>query len=180
VLNQAAAGGVGHIAVQLARRAGARVLGTASSDEKAARVRALGAEPLAYGDDLAERVRELTGGRGVVGVRGSVGKATQRASFAVLAPFGHLVFFGDASGFPEPIAVDDLYPRSNKVSAYTVRTEHAPEAFAAARRTMAEAVSAGGLQLQVSHVLPLARAADAHRALESRASLGKIVLSPGG
>ncbi|HWL88874.1 MAG TPA: zinc-binding dehydrogenase [Polyangiaceae bacterium] len=83
VLLHAAAGGVGQIAIQLLRKAGARVLGTVSTEEKAAIVRGLGGEPLLYGDDLATRVRRLTAGRGVDVVFDSVGRATQHASLEI-------------------------------------------------------------------------------------------------
>ena len=86
VLIHAAAGGVGLLAVQLARRLGARVLGTVSSEEKAQAVREVGGEPLRYGDDLVERVHVLTGGRGVDIVLDSIGLPTQAASMAMLAP----------------------------------------------------------------------------------------------
>ena len=111
VLLHAAAGGVGQLAVQLARRAGARVLGTVSTDEKAAIVCRLGAEPLRYGDDLAERVRAVTGGRGADVVLDSVGRATHAASLAAVAAFGQVIFFGDASGPVPPIDVEALYAR---------------------------------------------------------------------
>src|SRR5262245_59052901 len=91
VLIHAAAGGVGLLAVQLACRAGALVLGTVSSEEKANAVKEAGGEPLRYGDDLVERVRSLTAGRGADLVLDSVGLPTQRASLAMLAPFGELV-----------------------------------------------------------------------------------------
>ena len=121
VLLHAAAGGVGQLAVQLARRAGARVLGTVSTDEKAAIVRRLGAEPLRYGDeplrygdDLAERVRAATGGRGADVVLDSVGLATHGASLAAVATFGQVIFFGDASGPVPPIDVEALYAHSTR------------------------------------------------------------------
>jgi NADPH:quinone reductase len=178
VLIHAAAGGVGQIAVQLALQAGARVFGTVSTDEKAAAVRRLGGEPLAYGDDLPERLRALTSGRGVDVVLDSVGRATQHASLRALAPFGQLVFFGEASGPAEPISVEDLYDRSARVGAFQLRFEDAPAAWAEARRTLAHAVASGELSLTVSRTLPLAQAAEAHHALESRSSMGKIVLLP--
>src|SRR5438093_8079554 len=112
VLVHAAAGGVGLLAVQLARRVGARVLGTVLSEEKAQAVHEAGGEPLLYGADLAERVRALTGGRGVDVVLDSVGLPTQAASLSMLAPFGELVHFGDAAGFPSACAAADLYARS--------------------------------------------------------------------
>jgi NADPH2:quinone reductase len=180
VLVHAAAGGVGQIAVQLALRIGARVLGTVSSEDKAGIVRRLGAEPLAYGDDLAERVRATTSGRGVDVVIDSVGKATQRASFDSLAPFGELLFIGDASGVPDRIDVERLYERSTRVGAFTLRLEQDPEVWADARRSLAESLSSGALVLQVSRIFPLSGAAEAHRLIESRASTGKIVLAPEG
>jgi NADPH:quinone reductase len=178
VLVHAAAGGVGQILVQLARRRGARVLGTASSDAKLAAVRALGAEALPYGDDLAARVRALTGGRGVDVVLDSVGLATQAASMAVLAPLGLLVFYGDASGAPAPIAIDDLYGRSLRVGAYGLDLDVDPAGWDEARRQLAAAVCDGELTLTVAPPIALSDAAEAHRALEARATIGKLILDP--
>lgn len=177
VLIHAAAGGVGLLAVQLARQAGARVLGTVSSERKVEAVRELGGEPLLYGDDLRERVLAATGGRGVDVVLDSVGRATQEVSFAVLAPFGHLVFYGDASGPPQPIDPDRLYDRSLKVGAFALDVDRQPERWTVVRRDLLRRVEEGSLRLTVSAVLPLAAAAEAHRLLESRQSVGKIVLS---
>lgn len=179
VLIHAAAGGVGLLAVQLARQAGARVLGTVSSDRKAEAVRELGGEPLLYGDDLHERVLGATGGRGVDAVLDSVGRATQDVSLAVLAPFGQLVFYGDASGPPLPIDPDHLYERSLKVGAFALDVSHQPERWTAIRRDLLRRVEGGSLRLTLSTVLPLAAAAEAHRLLESRQSVGKIVLRVG-
>jgi NADPH2:quinone reductase len=176
VLMHAAGGGVGLLAVQLARQAGARVLGTVSSERKAEAVREVGGEPLPYGDDLRERVLGATGGRGVDVVLDSVGRATQEVSLAVLAPFGHLVFYGDASGPPQPIDPDRLYDRSLKVSAFTLDVNHQPERWTVIRRDLLRRVEEGSLRLTVSAVLPLATATEAHRLLESRQSVGKIVL----
>jgi len=178
VLLHAAAGGVGQLAVQLARRAGARVLGTVSTDEKAAIVRRLGAEPLRYGDDLAERVRAATGGRGADVVLDSVGRATHAASFAAVAAFGQVIFFGDASGPVPPIDVEALYARSTRVGAFNLRLDDAPARWAEAKCALVEVVASGALSIEVSRTLPLAAAAQAHHALESRASFGKIVLLP--
>ena len=177
VLIHAAGGGVGLLAVQMARRAGARVLGTVSSEPKADAVRAVGGEPLAYGEDLAERVRRATGGLGVDVVLDSVGRATQEVSLAVLAPFGHLVFYGDASGPPLPIDPDWLYERSLKVSAFMLNVDDRPELWTTARQELLRWVEEGSLRLTVSAVFPLAEAAEAHRLLESRKAVGKVVLS---
>jgi NADPH2:quinone reductase len=179
VLLHAAAGGVGHLAVQLARRAGARVLGTVSTDEKAAMVRRLGAEPLLYGDNLAARVRAATGGRGVDVVLDSVGRATYAVSLDCVAAFGQVIFFGDASGPVPPIDVEALYARSTRVGAFNLRLDDDPVRWAVARRELVDVVASQALSVEVSRTLPLAAAAEAHHALESRASVGKIVLLPG-
>ena len=180
VLIHAAGGGVGLLAVQLARRAGARVLGTVSSPAKAEAVRAVGGETLEYGDDLAKRVFEATDGRGVDVVLDSVGRATQDVSLEILARFGLLLFYGDASGPPLPIDPDRLYERSLKIGSYTLDVNHRPEHWAAARQDLLRLVEEGALRLNVSAVLPLEEAAEAHRRLESRQSVGKILLDTQG
>lgn len=177
-LVHAAAGGVGQILIQLLRRQGARVLGTVSSPEKAAAVAALGAVPLLYGEDLSERVMNATGGRGVDRVYDSVGKATQAQSLAILAPFGELIFFGDASGPPAPVDPDHLYGRSLKVGAFGLNVDRDPPVWAAARRHLIEWLAAGEIKLSISRRFPLTEAAEAHRLLESRATTGKVVLLP--
>jgi NADPH2:quinone reductase len=178
VLVHAAAGGVGQLAVQLARRAGARVLGTVSSDQKASVVRRLGAEPLRYGDDLADRVRAATGGHGADVVLDSVGLATHGVSLAAVATYGQVVFFGDASGPVPPIDVEELYRRSTRVGAFNLAFDDAPARWVEARRALVELVASSALSVNVSRALPLAAAAQAHQALESRASSGKLVLLP--
>jgi NADPH2:quinone reductase len=179
VLIHAAGGGVGLLAVQMAKRAGARVLGTVSSAPKAEAVRAVGGETLEYGDDLARRVLDATGGRGVDVVLDSVGRATQDVGLEVLARFGLLLFYGDASGPPLPIDPDRLYERSLKVGSFTLDVNHRPELWQAARQELLRWVEEGALRLTISAVLPLADAAEAHRRLESRQSFGKIVLDAG-
>ncbi|MEO7417437.1 MAG: zinc-binding dehydrogenase, partial [Thermoanaerobaculia bacterium] len=180
VLIHAAAGGVGQILVQLVRRQGARVFGSVSSPEKAAAVAALGAEPLLYGEDLPERVAAATEGRGVDRVFDSVGKATQVQSLAMLAPHGELIFFGDASGPPAPIDPDHLYGRSLKIGAFGLNVDRDPAAWVIARRRLLEWIEAGELTISISRRFPLAEAAEAHRLLEGRATIGKVVLMPAG
>lgn len=177
VLLHAAGGGVGLIALQLSRNAGARVLGTVSTEEKAEAVRSLGGEPLLHGDDLLERVLAATGGQGVDVVLDSIGLATQELSLAALAHYGHLVCYGDASGFPPPIDPDRLYDRSLKVSAFGLRQDVRPEDWRAARQDLLRQVEDGKLRLTISRVLPLAEAAEAHRLLESRQVVGKLLLA---
>nr|WP_246357609.1 zinc-binding dehydrogenase [Pyxidicoccus fallax] len=178
VLIHAAAGGVGLLAIQLAKAVGARVLGTVSSESKARLAREFGAdEVLLYGEgDAAEQVRALTGGRGVDLVLDSVGASTWKSSFDSLAPFGHLVSYGNASGPPPPVDVESLYEKSLKVSAYWLHTKHAPELQRQAREALRTELSEGRLRVQLGLVLELAQAAEAHRQLEGRNTVGKVVL----
>lgn len=179
VLIHAAAGGVGQLAVQLARACGARVLGTASTDEKRARVAALGAEPLAYGDDLAARALEATSGRGVDVVLDSIGRDTQGQSLASLAPFGRLVFYGEASGPAAPVPVDALYERSLRVGAFDARHLVGDPARAArARAALLDALLGGRLRVEIGERLPLDEARRAHELLEARRTTGKVILVP--
>ncbi|MCH8961599.1 MAG: zinc-binding dehydrogenase [Bacteroidetes bacterium] len=179
VLVHAAAGGVGQLLVQMVRNQGAHVFATTSTSEKASIVASLGAEPFLYGADLPQRIAKTTEGRGFDLIYDSVGKATQTQSLALLAPYGELVHFGEASGPPQAIHPDQLYERSLKVSAFGLNTERDPAAWAKARRDLLSWVEKGALRVSVSQRLPLAQASEAHRLLESRATTGKVILYPG-
>jgi NADPH:quinone reductase len=176
-LIHAAAGGVGAFLAQLLRDRGVRVLGTASTEAKRAFIRALGAEALPYGPDLPALVRDATGGRGVDAVFDSIGGPTQADSLAALAPYGELVFFGEAGGPPAAVHPDELYPRSLKVGAFWLVTDP-PERWAAARDDLQRRVLDGRLRVAIGGSWPLADAAAAHRALEERRTTGKLVLIP--
>jgi NADPH2:quinone reductase len=154
------------------------VLGTVSSDDKAGAVRDVGGEPLRHGDDLVDRVRALTAGHGVDVVLDSIGLPTQAASMAMLAPFGELVHFGDAGGFPAPVNPDDLYARSIKIGAFGLDERHDPVASGQARRDLIAWAADGSLRFRISRTLPLAEAAEAHRLIEGRGTIGKLVLAP--
>lgn len=174
----AAAGGVGQILVQLARRAGARVLGVVSTAEKRDAVAALGAEVILGYDGFDQSARALTDGRGVDVVFDSVGQATQVASLASLARYGQLIYYGDASGLPPPIDVDSLYGRSLRVGAFGLDLDGDIEGTDLARHDLLTALGRGDLRLSVSRSFPLAEAAAAHVAIEGRTTTGKIVLVP--
>lgn len=176
VLVHAAAGGVGLLAVQLARRAGARVFGTVSSLEKAGRVEEAGGEPLLYADDLALTLQDATDGQGIDLVLDSVGRATQAVSFACLGRFGRLLFFGESSGAPGPFEPDQLYDRSISISAFNLWDVLRDRDLEGAAGGLTRAVADGSLKLAVGKVWPLAEASEAHRALESRATTGKALL----
>lgn len=178
VLVHAAAGGVGRLAVQLARHAGARVLGTTSRDSKLAAVAAAGAEPflLDSGDQWVEGVRTATQGRGVDLVLDGVGARTQAGGLSLLAPFGHLVHFGEASGPAAAIDPDALYDGSLRVSAYWLWTPHREGEMARAAEKLFALAAAGALRVHLDAILPLAEAAEAHRRLETGAASGKLLL----
>ena len=176
-LVHAAAGGVGTLLLQLLRDRGVRVFGTASSPAKQDLVRTLGATPLAYGPGLPELVRDATAGCGVDAVFDSVGRATQADSLAVLARYGQLVFFGEASGSPAAVHPDELYPRNLRISSFWLAADR-PEQWNVARRELQEWVAAGWLRVVVEEAFPLAQAAEAHRRLEQRQTLGKLLLLP--
>jgi NADPH:quinone reductase len=177
LLVHAIAGGVGLMLLQLAKAAGARVFGTTSTEEKAEVARKLGADAvLVAPTDLAAEMTALTGGQGVNLVFDSVGQATAAASLRCLAPFGHLVFFGTASGPPPPIDVEALYARSLKVSAYWLGSPHPADSHRAALQELVSDVAAGTLSCTLGLRLPVEEVAQAHRALESRGTVGKIIL----
>lgn len=179
VLVQAAAGGVGRLLVQRVARLGARVIGTAGSPQKAALARAAGCcEVIAYRDeDVATRVREITGGRGVDVAYDSVGRDSFAGSLAALAPCAHLVSFGQASGPVPPLALSELQARSTTLSRPVVF--HHTAAREARERLAAglfEAVAQGVLALEPPLEFGLDEAAAAHALLESRGATRPIVL----
>ena len=182
VLVHAAAGGVGLILCQWARALGATVIGTTGSEDKAKLAREAGAhEVILYRtEDFPARVREITGGKLCAAVYDGVGKATFPGSLDCLKPFGTFVSFGSASG---PIDAFNIGLLAQKGSLYATRptlfTHVSVEgrlAEMAARLT--EAVASGKVKIAVNARYPLAQAADAHRALEGRATTGATVLLP--
>jgi len=176
-LVHAGAGGVGALLVQLLLQRDIRVFATASSQAKRELIGGLGAIPLPYGAESVALIRGYTDGRGVDAVFDSVGRATQAESLAVLALYGHLVFFGEASGSPAPIHPDELYPRNLRVSSFWLAADP-PERWTTARRELQELVLAGRLRVTVGQSFALADAAEAHRRLEQRETHGKLILLP--
>jgi NADPH2:quinone reductase len=176
-LVHAAAGGVGALLVQLLLQRGVRVFGTASTESKRERIRALGATALPYGPESVSSTREHTDGRGLDAVFDSVGRTTQAESLAALDLYGHLVFFGEAGGSPAAIHPDELYPRNLRVSSFWLAADP-PERWDAARRELQELVLAGRLRVTVGQSFALADAAEAHRRLEQRQTHGKLILLP--
>jgi len=182
VLFHAAAGGVGLIAMQWLRAIGARTLATVGSDEKGKLALASGAsEVIVYTrEEVARRVRELTKGEGVPVVYDSVGRSTFEGSLDSLAPMGLMVSYGNASGPVPPFDLGQLALKGSlfltrpTLFSYTARREDLEEAA----RALFAVLQSGQVRIDVKHRWPLARAADAHRALEGRETTGSIVLVP--
>jgi NADPH2:quinone reductase len=180
-LVHAAAGGAGGLTVQMAHMLGARVFGTVSTDEKARIARENGAdEAIIYTrQDFEAEVKRLTGGAGVDVVYDSVGKTTFDKSLNSLRPRGLMALFGQSSGPVPPFdpnilnAKGSLFLTRPSLAAY-VRTR---EELLWRANDVLNWMAAGKLKLRIDRVFPLADAAEAHRALESRATAGKLLLA---
>lgn len=180
ILFHAAAGGVGLIACQWAKALGLRLIATAGSDAKCALALEAGAaHAINYQrEDVAARVRELTGGAGVKVVYDSVGATTWEASLDSLSPFGLMVSFGNASGVVPPVALGSL---SAKGSLYVTRptlfthlaTRESSQAMADELFAM---VASGAIRIPVNQRYALREVQQAHRELEARSTTGSGVL----
>jgi NADPH2:quinone reductase len=182
VLVHAAAGGVGQLLVQWLKHLGAWVVGTTSSEAKAAAVRAAGADAvIVYGRDYAfvDELRSLTEGRGVDLAFDGVGAATLLATLEGLARGGTAVLIGQASGPAPAIQPTLLTARAIRLAGGSVFTftQDAPELQRRAAMVI-DAVRAGWLRMSEGTAYALDRAADAHRAIERRGTRGKLYLTP--
>ncbi|MGH7267475.1 MAG: quinone oxidoreductase family protein [Candidatus Rokuibacteriota bacterium] len=181
-LVHAAAGGVGLLLCQMARRAGARVIGTVSTEEKAKLAREAGAHDviLYTKQDFEAETKRLTGGKGIQVVYDSVAKDTFEKSLNVLAPRGFLILYGQSSG---PIGPFDPQVLNAKGSLFLQRPSLNHHVLT--RQDLLERagevlgwVQKGELKLRVGATFPLAEAAEAHRQLEGRKTTGKVLLIP--
>ena len=182
IVFHAAAGGVGLIACQWAKAIGATVIGTVGSDEKAALAKAHGCDhPIVYTrDNFTQRVKEITGGKGVPVVYDSVGKDTFMGSLDCLQPFGLLAVFGAASGPVPPFDINLLQQKGSLfLTRPTLVTYNAkPEALADSAKALFEMVTSGKVKIEVNQRYPLKEAAQAHRDLEARKTTGSTILLP--
>jgi NADPH2:quinone reductase len=176
-----AAGGVGIAAVQIAKAAGARVIGTVSSDDKIAFVRKFGAdEVINYAtQDFAQEALRLTGGRGVDLILDAVGKPTLVKGLGCLAPFGHLIIYGRAGGIPDPVNPMTLFGKALKISGFAVPMVYAMhEIHRRGVEDVYRLAREGKLTVPIGRKFALADAAEAMRYLQSRQSVGKLLLLP--
>jgi NADPH2:quinone reductase len=182
ILFHAAAGGVGLIACQWAKKLGATVIGTVGSPEKAALARAHGCDHtiLYREEDFVARVRELTDNRGVQAVYDSIGDATFMKSLDCLQPMGMMIYFGQSSGKAKPIdpgvlgTKGSLFLTRPSLMAYTAKRED----LLASAAELFEAVISGAVRIEINQNYPLREAAQAHRDLEERRTTGSSVLVP--
>ncbi|MDQ6693691.1 MAG: quinone oxidoreductase [Chloroflexota bacterium] len=180
VLVHAAAGGVGGLLVQLAKRRGARVLATVSNLEKAALAREAGAdEVINYAEvDFAAEVMRLTDGEGVHVVYDGVGKATFDGDLRSLRRRGYLVLYGQSSGAVEPVDPQVLNARGSLFLTRPTLVHYVATSSELLSRAsdLFGLIEAGQLQVRVDRTFPLTGAADAHRYLEGRETRGKVLL----
>jgi NADPH:quinone reductase len=179
VLIHAAAGGVGTAAVQIGKQLGIETLGTASSDEKLARLRKLGlAHPINYTrEDYEERIKEITGGKGVDAVFDGLGGEHTGKSIRCLGFLGRVILFGSASGEKPNVNLGQLYIKGTSLHGlWLSKLVSNAELIQSALDSMQPWIENGGLQPQVGTVLPMKEAAEAYRMLLERKNYGKVVL----
>jgi len=178
VLVHAAAGGVGLLLTQMAKLRGGRVIGTTSSDGKAALAREAGADEVIGYEEFAQRAREITNGEGVAAVYDGIGKTTFYEGLKALRPTGKMIIYGAASGQPDPVpvttlqAAGSLYVQRPTLKTYT-RT---PELLHERAKVVFELVGSGQLKVRIGARYPLAEARQAHQDLQARKTTGKILL----
>lgn len=181
-LIHAGAGGVGIAAIQMAKRAGARVLATASSDDRLERLKELGLDDginYATSDFVAE-ARRLTGGGGVDVIVDSVGGETLRKSLNALAYRGRCVTVGDAGRAPaEAVDISNMRPNNQTLAGYFLGAELflGTRAYAMVAQQF-EDVARGDLRVVIDRTFPLSEAAAAHAYIESRQAFGRVLLVP--
>jgi NADPH2:quinone reductase len=181
-LVHAAAGGVGLLLVQMAKRCGTRVIGTVSTEEKAGLAREFGAdEVILYTQiDFEAETNRMTNGEGVNVVYDSVGKTTFDKGLNCLKPRGYMVLYGASSGPAPPLDPQVLVRKGSLFLTRPSLAHYSADREEILRRSgdLFEWMAAGQLQVRVNQAYPLADAAEAHRYLEGRKTRGKLLLMP--
>jgi NADPH2:quinone reductase len=182
ILFHAAAGGVGLIACQWARLMGVTLIGTVGSEEKVALATEHGAHHVInYNtENFSERVREITGGKGVSTVYDSIGKDTFYGSLDCLAPLGMMVSFGNASGPVPPFSLSELQSRGSLFVTRPTMIHYMAERadLEAAGASLFGVVASGEVKVEVRQRYNLADVAQAHIELEARKTTGSSILLP--
>jgi len=181
IVVEAAAGGTGTLAVQLAKRAGAKVIGLASSDEKRELVQSLGADATvdSRAEDLGARIREANDGKRVDAVLHMSGGEAFDAELEILAPLGRMVVFGIASREQREISTASLLRGSKSVIGFWLaHLLMRPDLLGPMIRDLFAAIAAKELMVTIGEVYPLSEAARAHEDLIARRTTGKLLLDP--
>ncbi|MGO9237326.1 MAG: quinone oxidoreductase family protein [Methylocella sp.] len=179
-----AAGGVGSLLVQLAERAGAKqVIAAASTEDKREFARLLGADATVDYTvaDWSQAVRELTGGRGADVIYESVGGSVTRGSLKALAPLRQIVIYGSLNILDFNLGVPDLLGlifQNQTITGFATVPLLTPQSLQEGLTRLFAMAASGDIKVTIGGVYPLEQAAAAHRALESRHTRGKIVLTP--
>lgn len=181
VLIHSAAGGVGSTAIKFAKLLGAgKIIGTVGDENKASVALNAGADHIVCykKEDFAEKVNELTGGKGVNIVLDSIAGTVTEKSLSCLAQYGRLVQFGNSSGKPGTFKTSDLHSSCRSVLGYSLGTtrKNRPESLKHTAKQVLDYISEGKLTIQIGHRFPLREAVSAHKLIESRLSTGKILL----
>src|SRR5690348_15314286 len=181
-LLHAAAGGVGLLLTQMAKMRGAKIIGTVSTEAKAALARGAGADNVILYEqqDFEAETKRITGGRGVQVVYDSVGKTTFDKSLNCLAPRGYLVAFGQSSGSVAPVDIQALNAKGSLFLTRPTMRDYilTREEYAKRAGDVLGWIAAGRLKVRIDRTFPLAQAAEAHKALASRGTAGKVLLIP--
>ncbi|MCY4416646.1 MAG: NAD(P)H-quinone oxidoreductase [Chloroflexi bacterium] len=181
VLIQAGASGVGTVAIQLAKEWGARVIATASTEDKLELCRSLGADiTINYTEvDFEEEVKSISDGRGVALVLECVGGPVLEKSVRCVASYGRLVSYGNASGQPANLSAADITTVNRTVIGFSMgRSPIGSLDHQGAMDDLIPLITGGKLKLIVDRVLPMSEAGDAHLHLASRGTRGKVILTP--
>tara|TARA_B100000315_G_scaffold213319_2_gene211188 strand:- start:506 stop:1120 length:615 start_codon:yes stop_codon:yes gene_type:complete len=181
VLVHAGASGVGTVAIQLAKAWGARVIATASTQDKLVLARSLGADvTINYvADDFEEAVQLETGGQGVQLVLEAVGGPVLEKSLRLVAPWGRLITYGEASGLKVSLSTSDISGSNRTIISFSMgRSPVGTLDHKSAMAEMFQMIAGGQARLVVDRVLPMADVAEAHQHLSNRGTRGKVILTP--
>lgn len=179
VLVHAAAGGVGLLLVQWLKHLGATVIGTVSTEEKGAIAREAGADHVIFYNtqDFVAESKKITSDEGVDYIIDGVGKSTFTKDLEAARTGGHICIFGMSSGPAEPLHPNALQVKSLTVSGGNLfNSIHSGEDLHRCARDVLQGIREGWLKLRIDHVFPLQQASEAHRVLEGRKTMGKVIL----
>ncbi len=184
VLLYGAAGGVGSAVIQLAKLANVRIIGLTSSDEKVEFARTQGADHCLnhQTDDIDQRISNITQGKGVDLILNSIAGDTFKSDFNNLNPFGQIIWFGFAAGYPQENIGELLgnnFMKSVGIRTFTLyNIFQKPEVFSSSMKTLLDYFESGQIKPNIDQKLPLSEASRAHQLMESSSVQGRIILQP--